>query len=361
MEEFSTRAPGPPDGLFLERLDTFMDKCLADIKAFSEREYRPFEETRQYVAEWHAKYLFQPQPNDATGHNALKVRSVLCNASRMLESLCEVSGVQSFILAVDPNNPADMGFLGGSVVGREFWRGMRGGGELGAKSFKVHCLRDLEAQVTPPYSREEGTSSRASSVAAKIAPARSLKNDLYESVRKALRSVSGVRNAEMKWTNPERLDVYGVRLVGWPSGIPAQNPSSLKASQNKILLECLENGTMRFEKLFPAAGANEHADHYNLDEGHFPDEAEDADDFSWAYDADAGDSSISAIQAPSAVQTAKIHAYSYAPEARSRTGSGNALSSQMSGPPHSLPSSAQPPSSRKRPRSESDQAADQNT
>lgn len=32
------------DALFLERLDTFMDKCLIDIKAFSERELRPYEE-----------------------------------------------------------------------------------------------------------------------------------------------------------------------------------------------------------------------------------------------------------------------------------------------------------------------------
>ena len=65
--------------------------------------------------------------------------------------------------------------------------------------------------------------------------------------------MSGVRNAEMKWTNHERLDVYGVRLVGWPSDIPVANPSSLKASQNKIILDCLENGTLRFERLFPEA------------------------------------------------------------------------------------------------------------
>ena len=32
------------DLLFLERLDTFMDKCLLDIKAFAERELRPYEE-----------------------------------------------------------------------------------------------------------------------------------------------------------------------------------------------------------------------------------------------------------------------------------------------------------------------------
>ncbi|KAF8206402.1 hypothetical protein K438DRAFT_1525392, partial [Mycena galopus ATCC 62051] len=57
--------------------------------------------------------------------------------------------------------------------------------------------------------------------------ARSLKADLYDGVRKALRSTSGVRNAEMKWTNPALLATYGVYLVGWPPTIPAQNPSSL--------------------------------------------------------------------------------------------------------------------------------------
>ena len=32
------------DALFLERLDAFMDKCLIDIKAFAERELRPYQE-----------------------------------------------------------------------------------------------------------------------------------------------------------------------------------------------------------------------------------------------------------------------------------------------------------------------------
>lgn len=42
MFELSAQAPGEnPDGLFLERLDAF---CLAEMKAFSEREHRPFEE-----------------------------------------------------------------------------------------------------------------------------------------------------------------------------------------------------------------------------------------------------------------------------------------------------------------------------
>lgn len=34
----------PDNDLFLERLDTFMQKVLNDIKAFAERESRPYEE-----------------------------------------------------------------------------------------------------------------------------------------------------------------------------------------------------------------------------------------------------------------------------------------------------------------------------
>jgi hypothetical protein len=115
------------------------------------------------------------------------VRSVLCDVSRILESLYEVSGIQSFLLAVDPNNPSDDGFLGGTVVGREFWRGLRGGGEAGAKAFRSHCLRELESNPPPAFPNTEGPSSRSSSASVKQAPAKSLKNDLYEHVRTALR------------------------------------------------------------------------------------------------------------------------------------------------------------------------------
>lgn len=85
----------------------------------------------------------------------------------------------------------------------------------------------------------------------------------------------------MKWTNPERLDTYGVRLLGWPEGVPAQNPSSLKSGQNKLLLEALKNGTMRFEKL--SYGPSAQVSRKLEKEG----EIGDNEDFSWAYDADA--------------------------------------------------------------------------
>lgn len=82
----------------------------------------------------------------------------------------------------------------------------------------------------------------------------------------------------MKWTNPEKLDIYGVRLVGWPEGVPAQNPSSMKVSQNKALHEAMRNGTMRFEKITGPQPSRS---------GDDEDDAEANVDLSWAYDVDA--------------------------------------------------------------------------
>jgi hypothetical protein len=38
-----------PDGLFLERLEAFMEKSLAEIRAFARREDRPFEEVPRFI------------------------------------------------------------------------------------------------------------------------------------------------------------------------------------------------------------------------------------------------------------------------------------------------------------------------
>lgn len=97
----------------------------------------------------------------------------------------------------------------------------------------------------------------------------------------------------MKWTNPERLDAYGVRLIGWPEGVPAQNPSSFKVSQNKVLLEALQNGSMRFEKITPATPRQQEASKADDDDPH--------EDFSWAYDADASPPSPHAAVHPTAL------------------------------------------------------------
>ena len=118
--------------------------------------------------------------------SVILVRDVLCDTSRVLESLSEVAGVQSFILAVDPSETSDNGFLGGSVVGREFWRGLRGGGEGGARSFKAYSINQFQHQHS---SRNTVHIPKPSTPPPKAGPAKSLKNELYESVRNALRYV----------------------------------------------------------------------------------------------------------------------------------------------------------------------------
>jgi len=239
-----------PDGLFLERLEAFMEKGLADIRAFARRENRPFDEIRLQVAEWHNRYLFKRDPTvQDTANQSDRVTSVLFDTSRTLESLCQVSGVHSFILAVDPTDPADRGFLGGTLLGREFWRGLRSGGELGAKNFRLHCLGtthttdDGPTPDPPTTSADPGPSSSTKRLAM---TANAVKTEIYASVRSALRTTSGIRNAEMKWTNHDRLSAYGVRIVGWPRDIPFQNPSTLTVSQNKVLLDCLQTGSLHF-------------------------------------------------------------------------------------------------------------------
>ncbi|KAJ6576465.1 hypothetical protein DFH09DRAFT_1149478 [Mycena vulgaris] len=266
-----------PDGLFLERLDAF---CLGEMKAFAEREHRPLEQTRQYVAEWHSKYLFQSQLADNLISPQDRIQSVLSEASRMLENLCDASGVQSYLVAVDPNDAVDSGFLGGSVLGREYYRGQRGGGQTGAKAFKTHCIKSV-APTSVSANAIASSSTATPSAMPKVPAARSLKTDLYEGVRKALRSASGVRNAEMRWTNPALLATYGVCLIGWPSDIPAQNPSSLKASQNKQLLEALESGTMHFVRTLVTANEPQVES-----PGSLPPSAEEDNSFSWAIQYD---------------------------------------------------------------------------
>lgn len=228
----------------------------------------------------------------------------MCDTSRILESLSDTSGVQAFILAVDPNDLADGGFLGGSLIGREFWRQMRGGGDHGARAFKTHCASRLSNTSIIGVQVNHEKQDRISTPPPKAGPARSIKNELYDSVRNALRCeviyflsfpthasvlsgrlASGIRGAEMKWTNPEKLDLYGVRLVGWPEGVPAQNPSTLKVNQNKLLLEAIQNGTLKFEKLNNVGATGGCQDPSRLGSN------EVNEDFSWAYDADACPSS----------------------------------------------------------------------
>jgi hypothetical protein len=55
----------------------------------------------------------------------------------------------------------------------------------------------------------------------------------------------------MKWTNHANLSVYGVRIEGWPPGVPLQNPSTLSVVQNKAIKDALDSGVLRFCRLEP--------------------------------------------------------------------------------------------------------------
>ena len=50
----------------------------------------------------------------------------------------------------------------------------------------------------------------------------------------------------MRWKNQGNLETYGVRLVGWPTDVPMQNPSTLSAAQNIQILNALKEGTIQF-------------------------------------------------------------------------------------------------------------------
>lgn len=61
--------------------------------------------------------------------------------------------------------------------------------------------------------------------------------------------MSGIRNAEMKWSKPEKLEIYGVKLLGWPSNIVFKNPSQMSLKETTSLVELLRNNTLRFQQM----------------------------------------------------------------------------------------------------------------
>ena len=60
------------------------------------------------------------------------------------------------------------------------------------------------------------------------------------------RNVSGIRNAEMKWSKPENLAAYGVVLIGWPTNIGYKNPSQMSSHERSIVMRLLEENKLYF-------------------------------------------------------------------------------------------------------------------
>jgi hypothetical protein len=119
--------------------------------------------------------------------------------SQILEALHKVAAVHSFMLAVDPLDAQDDGFLGGTIAGREFWRGLRAGGVNGAQAFKAATVRyesrtthipvagvteDLQQEIPILHSMPSATMAGSGK---RKGPASSLKSEVYSIIRNALR------------------------------------------------------------------------------------------------------------------------------------------------------------------------------
>lgn len=116
---------------------------------------------------------------------AYAVLNVLRSTSQTLESLQVTAGIQSFLLAINPNDAEEEGFLGGSSLGREFWRSLRGGGTAGAKALKSLAISALQDSTLSSQAALHGTGipSRQRETA------HSLKSEVYARVRTLLREV----------------------------------------------------------------------------------------------------------------------------------------------------------------------------
>ncbi|KDQ19264.1 hypothetical protein BOTBODRAFT_184332 [Botryobasidium botryosum FD-172 SS1] len=277
----------PPKGkgraLDQHSLDDSIDKLIAaqvsEVRAFAERHGLDIDDIRQRVAAGHSRNTAPSLPSTAAPlellrasqgetssaaapqSNPVSVSQTLNMLSAALESLHHTSGHDSFLLVVSPtDSDADGtsdGWLAGTQVGRDFWRALRGGGVGGAKALRARCrAKWLEAGGADASSSEGGVEVLEQSAALKSKPKKSsaqqksldIKVELNATMRLALREAADDPTAEMRWTKPEQLESYGVRLVGWPEGIQMRNPSNNPVRDNKTLLDLVKSKVIRFVK-----------------------------------------------------------------------------------------------------------------
>ncbi|KAI0078824.1 hypothetical protein K474DRAFT_1660007 [Panus rudis PR-1116 ss-1] len=246
--------PISDDTLFTERLQTLLRRHLSELQAFAAREDRAAEEIYEQVAGWYSQYMFGDSQGTSKSTGVDVVHHTLRRVSNMLDALETTAGLQSFFLAVNPKKDNDQGFLGGTQLGRDFWRRYKAGGAPGAHAFKAHCA----TRLGPQWYAEASNNLRmtpyvlptpAQTTLSQKGPAGAIKAEVYTAMRVAVREASGNHEAEMKWSKHSNLSMYGIRLEGWPDDVPKQNPSSLNMAQNKAILDALKSGTLRFVRL----------------------------------------------------------------------------------------------------------------
>ncbi|KAF8577578.1 hypothetical protein K439DRAFT_1621986 [Ramaria rubella] len=282
------------DGLFMERLESFIEGQQKDIEAFAVREQRSLDEASSPYKEigcntpfkvpiLHGALSFRFKWRSATtatkytySHfvatsNFPSIRNTLARLSGVLQQLHTVAGLDSLLLVVSPAPPKTSGssqlsesvsefsWIGGTELGKDFWMGLKGGGLNGARAFRMKCQMRHDAELrmqdrndlTIPNPLVSTSPGDLDPISARTTKVRSgdVKTELNAAVRQALRAASGNPTAEMRWTRPSSLEEScGVQLVGWPSTVNMRNPSNNSLKENRLLLDLVRSGKMKFVK-----------------------------------------------------------------------------------------------------------------
>ncbi|QRV75614.1 hypothetical protein RhiJN_03629 [Ceratobasidium sp. AG-Ba] len=234
---------GADGSTFEDRLRSLMRQQADDLRAFAEREGRNIRAQ--------ASALANASPHEflySAAMQPLTPQDTITKMDAALEHLHQALGYDGFLAIVTPvDADGDGGITAGTKIGLEFWKGLRGGGLAGLKSLKLRCKASREAtmEMGGGGARVMSTSSGGMSASRKSLD---IKQELNSAMRNALREAAGDPLAEMRWTKPEQLEGYGVRIIGWPPEIALRNPSNNPVRDNKTLLSLLKSGQLRFVK-----------------------------------------------------------------------------------------------------------------
>lgn len=83
---------------------------------------------------------------DDSKQATLALKTLLMLISSTLQKIQAVFALDSMLLVVSPIDHSEA-WLGGTVVGRDFWRGLRGGGVTGSRAFKRASKTAYDAAV----------------------------------------------------------------------------------------------------------------------------------------------------------------------------------------------------------------------
>ncbi|KAG8706270.1 hypothetical protein FRC09_002497 [Ceratobasidium sp. 395] len=230
---------------FEDRLRSLMRQQGDELRAFAEREGRDINEIRSQ-----AVTMANTSPHEflySAAMQSLTPQETITKMDAALEHLHQILGYDGFFAIVTPvDADGDGGITAGTKIGLEFWKGLRGGGLAGLKSLKLRCKASKEA-IDLGNGRLPSNSGTPMGVSASR-KSLDIKQELNSAMRNALREAAGDPLAEMRWTKPEQLEGYGVRIIGWPPDIALRNPSNNPVRDNKTLLSLLKSGQLRFVK-----------------------------------------------------------------------------------------------------------------